>query len=85
VTKILDVKNKVTIITVFDDLFSLWTEFISIHSNRDLIDPDIGKIQLKQEVWLQSKFKLYCKSLKLLENLTEEDFENLPNTYATEV
>jgi hypothetical protein len=43
VSKLSDVKNEVTIITALDDIFALWSNFITSHNNGELIDPDTQK------------------------------------------
>ena len=35
-----DVKNEIKIITVIDDHFELWKEFLSKHSSEELINPE---------------------------------------------
>jgi hypothetical protein len=56
------VKNEVTIITASDELFDLWAEFITAHSNGELIDPDIGKKFNESSVLIMAQGFSYSES-----------------------
>jgi hypothetical protein len=78
VTKLSDVKNEVTIITAFDEIFDLWAQFITSHSNGELIDPDTFKMLNESKRFdFGPRFQLHREFFKRLGNLSEEEFENL--------
>ena len=52
-----DVKNELRMITVEDEHFSMWEEFIERHHRRELINPDTEKMfKEKNPFTLSSKF-----------------------------
>jgi hypothetical protein len=78
VTKLSDVKNEVTIITASDEIFDLWAQFITSHSNGELIDPDtFKKFNESKRFDFGPRFQLHREFFKRLGNLSEEEFEKL--------
>jgi hypothetical protein len=76
VTKLLDVKIEVTIITASNKIFDLWAQFITSHSNGKLIDPDtLKKFNESKRFDFGPRFQLHHEFFKRLGNLSEEDFE----------
>jgi hypothetical protein len=78
VTKLSDVKNDVTIITASDEIFDLWAQFITSHSNGELINPDtFKKFNESKRFDFGPRFQLHREFFKRLDNLSEEEFEKL--------
>jgi hypothetical protein len=78
VSKLSDVKNEVTIITASDDIFALWLDFITFHSNGKLIDPDMQKkFNENKRFDFGPRFQLHREFFKRLDNLSEDEFEKL--------
>jgi hypothetical protein len=78
VSKLSDVKNEVTIITALDEIFALWADFITSHSNGELIDPDTQKkFNESKRFDFGPRFQFQREFFKRLGNLTEDEFEKL--------
>jgi hypothetical protein len=78
VTKLSDVKNEVTIITASNKFFDLRAQFITSHSNGELIDPDIlKKFNESKRCDFGPRFQLHREFFKRLGNLSEDEFEKL--------
>jgi hypothetical protein len=78
VSKLSNVKNEVTIITASDDIFALWSNFITSHSNGKLIDPDTQKkFNESKRFDFGPRFQLHHEFFKRLDNLSEDEFEKL--------
>jgi hypothetical protein len=75
VSKLSDIKNKVT---TSDDIFALWLDFITSHSNVELIDPDTQKkFNETNRFDFGPMFQLHSEFFKRLGNLSEDEFEKL--------
>src|SRR5450759_456536 len=78
VTKLSDVKNEVVIITASDEIFDLWAQFITAHSNGELIDPDtMKKFNEPKKFDYSPRFQLHREFFKRLGNLSEEEYKKL--------
>jgi hypothetical protein len=78
VLKLSNVKNKVTIITASDEIFSLWVDFITSQSNGELIDPDTQKkLNEDKRFDFGPRFQLHHEFFKRLGNLSKDKFEKL--------
>jgi hypothetical protein len=78
VSKLSDVKNEVIIITASDEIFALWADFITSHSNGELIDPDTQKkFNESKRFDFGPRFQLHREFFKRLGNLNEDKFEKL--------
>lgn len=78
VTKLSDIKNEVIIITASDEIFDLWSRFITAHSNGELIDPDTRKKFNEQKNFnFGPKFQLHREFFKRMGNLSEEEYKKL--------
>jgi hypothetical protein len=78
VTKLSDVKNKMTTITASNEIFDLWAQFITSHSNRELIDPEtLKKFNEHKRFDFSLRFQLHREFFKRLGNLSEDEFEKL--------
>jgi hypothetical protein len=68
----------VTIITASDEIFALWVDFITFHSNGELIEPDIPKKFNKNKKFdFGPRFQLHHEFFKRLGNLNEDEFKKL--------
>ena len=77
-TKLSDVKNEVTIITAFDEIFDLWAQFIISHSNGELINPDtLKKFNENKRYDFGPRFQLHREFFKRLSNLSKDEFKKL--------
>jgi hypothetical protein len=73
-----NVKNEVTIIIASNKLFGLWAQFIIVHNNGELIDPNMGKkFNESKRFDYKSRFQLHLEFFKRLGNLNKEEFEML--------
>ena len=71
-----DIKSKLRMITVEDEHFSMWKEFIERHHQGELINPNMEEMfKEKRPFILSSKFQLTCEFFKL--------FGHLPITTST--
>ena len=71
-----DVKNKLRMITVEDNHFSMWKEFIERHHRGELINPDSGEMfKEKKPFILSSKFQLTREFFKHFGHFTDDDFK----------
>ena len=78
VTKLLDIKNEVIIITASNEIFNLWSRFIIAYSNGKLIDPDTRKkFNEPKQFNFGPKFQLHREFFKRLGNLSEEEYKKL--------
>ena len=76
--KLSDIKNEVIIITASDEMFDLWSQFITAHCNGELIDPDTQKKFNEQKRFdYGPKFQLHREFFKRLGNLSEEEYQKL--------
>ena len=71
-----DVKSELRMITVEDEHFSMWKEFIEQHHLGELINPDTGEMFKKERPFtLSSKFQLTCEFFKHFGHFTDNDFK----------
>ena len=71
-----NVKNELRMITVEDEHFSMWKEFIKRHHRGELINPDSGEMfKEKKSFTLSSKFQLTCEFFKHFGHFTDNDFK----------
>ena len=71
-----DVKSKLRMITVKDENFSMWKEFIERHHQGELINPDMGEMfKEKKPFTLSSKFQLTREFFKHFGHFTDNDFK----------
>ena len=71
-----DVKSELRMITVEDDHFSLWKEFIERYHQGELINPDSREMfKEKKPFILSSKFQLTRKFFKHFGHFTDDDFK----------
>jgi hypothetical protein len=64
-TKLSDVKNEVIIITAFDEIFDLWAQFITSHSNGELIDLEtLKKFNESKRIDFGPRFQLHREFFK---------------------
>ena len=71
-----DVKSELRMITVEDEHFSMWKEFIEWHHRRELINPDLREMfKDKKPFTLSSKFQLTREFFKHFGHFTDNDFK----------
>ena len=71
-----DVKSELRMITVEDEHFSMWKEFIERHYRWKLINPDTGEMfKEKKPFTLSSKFQLTSEFFKDFGHFTDNDFK----------
>ena len=71
-----DVKSELRMITVEDEHFSMWKEFIERHHWGELINPNSGEMfKDKKPFTLSSKFQLNRKFFKHFGHFTDNDFK----------
>lgn len=69
-----EIKNELLIITASDEIFQLWSEFITAHSSGGLINPDTGEKFNKDPKFNGGKtFLLHREFFKRMGNLTEDE------------
>ena len=70
------VKSELRMITVEDEHFSMWKEFIERHHRGELINPDSGEMfKDKKPFTLSSKFQLTREFFKHFGHFTNNDFK----------
>ena len=71
-----DVKSELRMITMEDDHFSMWKEFIERHHRGELINPDSREMfKEKKPFILSSKFQLTREFFKHFGHFTDDDFK----------
>ena len=71
-----DVKSELRMITVEDEHFSMWKEFIERHHRGELINPNSGEMfKEKKPFTLSSTFQLTRKFFKHFGHFTDDDFK----------
>ena len=71
-----DIKSEIQIITLEDDHFAMWQEFIENHHSGELINPDTGKMYREKEGFkLNPKFYLNREFFKHFGHFTDADFK----------
>ena len=71
-----DVKNELRMITMEDEHFSMWKEFIERRHRGELINPDtLDMFKEKKPFTLSSKFYLTCEFFKHFGHFIDNDFK----------
>ena len=71
-----DVKSELWMITVDDEYFSMWKEFIEWYHQGKLINPDTGNIfKTKAPFMLSTKFQLTQDFFKHFGHFIDNDFK----------
>ena len=71
-----DVKSELRMITVEDEHFSMWKDFIKRHYRGELINPDSGEMFKKKKLFtLSSKFQLTHEFFKHFGHFIDNDFK----------
>jgi hypothetical protein len=77
VAKLSNVKNEVTIITASDEIFDLWAQFITSHSNGELIDPNtFKKFNESKRFDFGPRFQLHREFFKRLGDSAKKSSRN---------
>ena len=71
-----DLKSKLRMITMEDEHFSMWKEFIERHHWEELINPDTGEMFKEKKPFTQSsKLQLTSELFKHFDHFTDNDFK----------
>ena len=71
-----NVKSKLRMITVEDEHFSMWKEFIERHHWEELTNPNTREMfKEKTSFTLSSKFQLTCEFFKSFGHFTNNNFK----------
>ena len=71
-----DLKNEVKIITLPDELFGLWKEFLEMYTTRSLINPDtMERFNQVKNFKVMKNFTLAHEFFKPLKHLTDYDLK----------
>ena len=71
-----DVKSELRLITVEDEYFSMWKEFIERHHREELINPNTREMfKEKRPFTLSSKFQLTREFFKHFGHFIDKDFK----------
>ena len=70
-----DIKNEIRIITLPNDVFKLWEEFLIKHCKGSLIDPCTGREYRDDKKFNPSKFFLKREFFKHMGHFTDKDLK----------